>query len=118
MATALETSQYKGSDILYDVCCSVCEEDGGNTEGLFNCQKCSKYFCDECMLMHNKLHKDHVLTAKGEDENWPVTTTMMIFWSYVRSTLLKNSPCSVKTINSYFVISVFSEITSKRLHMF
>ncbi|KAH3789369.1 hypothetical protein DPMN_167547 [Dreissena polymorpha] len=45
-------------------------------EGRFHCQKCSKYVCDSCVLTHNKFLKDRAVTAKGGDDNWPVTKTV------------------------------------------
>ncbi|XP_052224438.1 probable E3 ubiquitin-protein ligase MID2 isoform X2 [Dreissena polymorpha] len=75
MAATLEEEEPKGSDVVYDVCCSICEDDGIHKEGLFNCQKCSKYFCDGCLLTHNKFLKDHSVTAKGGGDNWAVTKT-------------------------------------------
>ncbi|KAH3792184.1 hypothetical protein DPMN_145675 [Dreissena polymorpha] len=76
MAALLESSQNTGSDLFFDVCCSVCEEDGINKEGLFHCQKCSKTYCDECVLMHNKVLKNHPVTSKCAGDNWPVSTML------------------------------------------
>ncbi|KAH3792757.1 hypothetical protein DPMN_146256 [Dreissena polymorpha] len=76
MAAKLTTSQNKGCDQFYDVCCSVCEDDGINKEGLFHCQKCLKTYCNECVLMHNKVLKNHSVTTTGDDDNWPVTKTV------------------------------------------
>ncbi|KAH3792534.1 hypothetical protein DPMN_146031 [Dreissena polymorpha] len=72
MAASFETSQNKGSDVIYDVCCSVCAEDSVYKEGLFYCQKCSKSFCNECVLMHNRILKDHSVSANGKCDNWSV----------------------------------------------
>ncbi|XP_052219661.1 uncharacterized protein LOC127837007 isoform X2 [Dreissena polymorpha] len=76
MAASLESSQNTGSDLFFDVCCSVCEEDGINKEGLFHCQKCSKTYCDECVIMHNKVLKSHPVTSKCEGDNLPVSTML------------------------------------------
>ena len=73
MAANFETSPNKGSAVIYDACCSVCEEDSIHREGLFYCQKCSKTYCDECVFMHNKVLKNHPITAKGDGDNLPVT---------------------------------------------
>ncbi|KAH3792807.1 hypothetical protein DPMN_146306 [Dreissena polymorpha] len=72
MAAALEISQHKGSDVVFDVCCSICDDDGIQKEGRFNCQNCSKYFCNSCVLTHNKFLKDHLVTAQGGGDEWPV----------------------------------------------
>ncbi|XP_052219747.1 uncharacterized protein LOC127837033 isoform X3 [Dreissena polymorpha] len=72
MASNLNNSQQKGSDVFYDVCCSVCEEDGIHNEGLFHCKICFKTYCDECVKMHKKLHKDHAVSAKCDGESWYV----------------------------------------------
>ncbi|KAH3799301.1 hypothetical protein DPMN_152907 [Dreissena polymorpha] len=72
MAANFETSQIKGSDEVYDLCCSICEDDDIYKEGRFHCKKCSKYFCDSCVLTHNKFHKDHSVTEKDEGDNLPV----------------------------------------------
>ncbi|KAH3791261.1 hypothetical protein DPMN_144744 [Dreissena polymorpha] len=76
MAAKLETSQHKGSDVVYDVCCSICEDDGIHKEELFYCQKCSNYFCDSCVLTHNKFHKNHSVSEKGGVNIWPVSKTV------------------------------------------
>ena len=69
MAANFKTSQNKGPD----VCCSVTEGDGVYKEGLFYCKKCSTTFCNECVIMHKKLQKDHSVSAKGQCDNWPVS---------------------------------------------
>ncbi|KAH3792737.1 tripartite motif-containing protein 45-like [Dreissena polymorpha] len=73
MAASFETSHNKESDKIYNLCCSVCEEDSTHKEGLFYCKKCSKIVCNECVLMHNKIHEDHSVSAKGKCDNFPVT---------------------------------------------
>ncbi|XP_052221134.1 uncharacterized protein LOC127837789 isoform X1 [Dreissena polymorpha] len=72
MASNLNNSQQKASDVFYDVCCSVCEEDGIHNEGLFHCKICFKTYCDECVKMHKKLLKDHAVSAKSDGESWYV----------------------------------------------
>ncbi|KAH3791923.1 hypothetical protein DPMN_145413 [Dreissena polymorpha] len=70
MASNLETSQHKGSDVFDEDCCSVCEEDGINKKGLFQCKICVKIYCDDCVKMHKKIHKDHALSAKYDGDSW------------------------------------------------
>ncbi|XP_052223854.1 tripartite motif-containing protein 75-like [Dreissena polymorpha] len=72
MASNLKTSQQKGSDVFYEVCCSVCDEDGINNEGLFHCKICLKTYCDDCVKMHKKLLKDHAVSAKSDGDSWYV----------------------------------------------
>ncbi|KAH3792539.1 hypothetical protein DPMN_146035 [Dreissena polymorpha] len=76
MTAMFETSQSKGSDLFYDVSCSVCEDEGITKEGSFHCHTCSKSYCDKCVVMHNKIHKDHSVSEKGKCDNWPVTKTV------------------------------------------
>ncbi|XP_052222780.1 transcription intermediary factor 1-beta-like [Dreissena polymorpha] len=75
MAATLRASQDTFSDVAYDVCCSICKDDGIYTEGLFYCLKCSKYLCDSCVKTHNKFLKDHSVTTKSKCDNWPHTKT-------------------------------------------
>ncbi|KAH3792785.1 uncharacterized protein LOC127840082 [Dreissena polymorpha] len=74
MTATLEKSHVTGSDIVYD--CSICEDDGIHKEGMFFCQKCSKYFCAGCELTHRKFFKDHSVTANGESGKRPVLKTV------------------------------------------
>ncbi|KAH3849725.1 hypothetical protein DPMN_092128 [Dreissena polymorpha] len=47
------------SDVIYDYCFNVCEEDNVNKAALFYCQQCSKGYCDKCVENHNGLFKKH-----------------------------------------------------------
>ncbi|KAH3791603.1 hypothetical protein DPMN_145091 [Dreissena polymorpha] len=62
MASKLGISDQKGSDAVFDVRCTICADDAINRKGIFNCQKCSKHFCNDCVIMHNKILKDHYVT--------------------------------------------------------
>ncbi|KAH3844696.1 hypothetical protein DPMN_086957 [Dreissena polymorpha] len=64
----------KGSDLLYDFCCNVCEEKNVNNEAMFYCQKCSKGLCEDCEGLHKMFYSLHIAYEKGEIDKWPATT--------------------------------------------
>ncbi|KAH3844743.1 hypothetical protein DPMN_087005 [Dreissena polymorpha] len=66
----------KGSDLKYDFCCNVCEEDGVNKEAVFFCQQCSKALCDDCIGLHTQFFKKHVAYGREETNKWPVSTKL------------------------------------------
>ena len=62
----------KCSDILIDYCCSVCEDNDTLTEAQFYCERCSKWFCDQCVSLHGQMYKKHSTLGKSEQGKWPV----------------------------------------------
>ncbi|KAH3800418.1 hypothetical protein DPMN_154051 [Dreissena polymorpha] len=65
-----ELKQLSDSDVLFKVCCSVCEDDSVTTEAQYQCVKCEKHFCESCVALHNKLHKNHSVLAKENSYDW------------------------------------------------
>ncbi|KAH3844737.1 hypothetical protein DPMN_086999 [Dreissena polymorpha] len=66
----------KGSDLSYDFCCNLCEEDCVNKEAMFFCQQCSKGLCDVCIGLHRQFYKKHVAYGREEMDKWPVFTKL------------------------------------------
>ncbi|XP_052212091.1 uncharacterized protein LOC127831140 [Dreissena polymorpha] len=62
----------KGSDILIDYCCSVCEDNDTLKEAQTYCEVCSKWFCDQCMSLHGQMYKKHTTLGKSDQGKWPV----------------------------------------------
>ncbi|KAH3694992.1 hypothetical protein DPMN_082439 [Dreissena polymorpha] len=62
----------KGSDVLIDFCCNVCEEENLTKEAMFYCQQCNKGLCNDCIGLHNQFYKMHVANGRSEMEKWPV----------------------------------------------
>ncbi|KAH3876331.1 hypothetical protein DPMN_000170 [Dreissena polymorpha] len=51
--------------------CSVCMDNGRLTDADFHCQNCGKYYCDECLSLHNQMYKKHTAHGIYENEKWP-----------------------------------------------
>lgn len=66
-----ELKQLSDSGVVFTVCCSVCEDDTVNPEAQYQCVKCDTFFCESCVALHNKLHKNHAVLAKDESHDWP-----------------------------------------------
>ncbi|XP_052272267.1 uncharacterized protein LOC127872861 isoform X2 [Dreissena polymorpha] len=64
----------KGSDLTYDFCCNICEDDSVSKEAMFFCQQCSKGLCDDCFGLHRQFYKKHVAYGREAMDKWPVFT--------------------------------------------
>ncbi|XP_052276295.1 uncharacterized protein LOC127875339 [Dreissena polymorpha] len=62
----------KGSDILQDFLCSTCEEKQLDKMADIYCESCVKFYCGECVNMHNKLFTKHTPYGRGAMKKWPV----------------------------------------------
>ncbi|WAR26027.1 hypothetical protein MAR_011731 [Mya arenaria] len=69
MASNFESIQM-GCDFIHDFACSACEEDGLNTEAQHFCNQCTKYYCDNCVPVHNKLYKRHAVLDRKNVKKW------------------------------------------------
>jgi len=63
-----------GSDVVYDYSCSLCSEDGRNSEALYYCQDCLHCYCDGCLQLHNKLHRRHSVLDRSDVDKWSTAT--------------------------------------------
>ncbi|KAH3863912.1 uncharacterized protein LOC127866676 [Dreissena polymorpha] len=63
------------SDSVYDFNCTTCEENDLNTNALFYCDKCSKFYCHFCVGLHNQLMKKHTVLGRENMKIWPVSKT-------------------------------------------
>ncbi|XP_060600984.1 uncharacterized protein LOC132754385 [Ruditapes philippinarum] len=55
MATGRQIDTDMLSDEIFDVLCSMCTNDGRNTEGKKYCVHCHDYFCVRCVKVHSKV---------------------------------------------------------------
>jgi hypothetical protein len=55
MATGRQFDTDILSDEIFDVLCSMCRNEGRNTEGEKYCVDCHDYFCVSCVKVHSKV---------------------------------------------------------------
>ncbi|XP_060608462.1 uncharacterized protein LOC132760492 [Ruditapes philippinarum] len=55
MATGRQIDSDNLSDEIFDVLCSMCRNEGRNTEGEKYCVDCHDYFCVSCVKVHSKV---------------------------------------------------------------
>ncbi|XP_052782162.1 uncharacterized protein LOC128218522 [Mya arenaria] len=70
MAANYSSSVYQTSDLIHDFACSPCKDDGLNNEAQFFCDECKKYYCNNCVLLHNKLFRTHTVLGKQDVSKW------------------------------------------------
>ncbi|XP_052781494.1 uncharacterized protein LOC128218025 [Mya arenaria] len=70
MASKFESSIQRGCDFIHDFVCSPCEEDRLNTEAQYFCNQCTKYYCVNCVPVHNKLFKRHSVLDRKDVKKW------------------------------------------------
>ncbi|KAH3795834.1 hypothetical protein DPMN_149395 [Dreissena polymorpha] len=64
-------SLQKGSDLIYDFCCTVCEENGAyNKEVEAFCEQCFKCYCVKYVGLHNRSFNKHSLALRNELHKW------------------------------------------------
>ncbi|XP_060605724.1 uncharacterized protein LOC132758185 [Ruditapes philippinarum] len=68
MATGRQFDTDTLSDEIFDVLCSMCRNEGRNTEGEKYCVDCHDYFCVSCVKVHSKvpLCADHKVLDKSQ----------------------------------------------------
>ncbi|XP_052274046.1 E3 ubiquitin-protein ligase TRIM33-like [Dreissena polymorpha] len=74
MASNLESSINRGSDLFFDFACFPCQENDRNTEADVYCEECSKLYCNKCVEHHNLLYKKHAILGKKQISKWPRIT--------------------------------------------
>ncbi|KAH3848948.1 uncharacterized protein LOC127874096 [Dreissena polymorpha] len=74
MASNLESSINRGSDLFFDFACFPCQENDRNTEADVYCEECSKLYCNKCVEHHNLLYKKHAILSKKNISRWPRIT--------------------------------------------
>ncbi|XP_052230380.1 protein PML-like [Dreissena polymorpha] len=72
MATFLQSTIDKGSDILQDFLCSTCEDKKLDNMADFYCETCVKFYCGKCIGMHSQLFIKHAPYGRGDLKKWPV----------------------------------------------
>ncbi|KAH3771555.1 protein PML-like [Dreissena polymorpha] len=72
MATFLQSTIDKGSDILQDFLCSTCEDKKLDKMADFYCETCVKFYCGKCIGMHSQLFIKHAPYGRGDLKKWPV----------------------------------------------
>ncbi|XP_052781841.1 uncharacterized protein LOC128218265 isoform X2 [Mya arenaria] len=77
MASNFESSIQRGCDFIHDFVCSPCEEDDLNTEAQYFCNQCTKYYCVNCVLVHNKLFKRHSVLDRTDMTKWAAAPGMV-----------------------------------------
>ncbi|WAR26090.1 TRI33-like protein [Mya arenaria] len=70
MAYNLESSFQQASDLIHDFTCSPCKDDGLNNEAHFFCDECKKYYCNNCVQLHNKLFRTHSVLGRQDVSKW------------------------------------------------
>ncbi|XP_052267474.1 uncharacterized protein LOC127869173 isoform X2 [Dreissena polymorpha] len=77
MANKEETSVLqKGSDLLIDYFCSVCEDNDNLIEAQSYCESCSKWYCDQCVSLHDQMYKKHTTLGMSAKAKWPVANVV------------------------------------------
>ncbi|XP_052781787.1 tripartite motif-containing protein 66-like isoform X1 [Mya arenaria] len=77
MASNFKSSIQRGCDFIHDFACSLCEEDGLNTEAQHFCNQCTKYYCVNCVSTHNKLYKRHTVLDRKDVKKWAAPPGMV-----------------------------------------
>ncbi|XP_052778744.1 uncharacterized protein LOC128216214 [Mya arenaria] len=77
MASNFESSIQRGCDFIHDFVCFPCEEDGLNTEAQYFCNQCTKYYCVNCVPVHNKLFKRHSVLDRTDMTKWAAALGMV-----------------------------------------
>ncbi|XP_045201944.2 uncharacterized protein LOC123555364 [Mercenaria mercenaria] len=62
---AVDQNVDESSDSIHDFPCKPCSDDGKNIEGVNFCAECQTYFCQACIVHHNKCFKTHTLYNKS-----------------------------------------------------
>ncbi|XP_045201926.2 uncharacterized protein LOC123555338 [Mercenaria mercenaria] len=62
---AVDQNVDESSDSIHDFPCKPCSDDGKNIEGVNFCAECQTYFCQACIVHHNKCFKTHTLYKKS-----------------------------------------------------
>ncbi|WAR26821.1 TRI33-like protein, partial [Mya arenaria] len=70
MAANYSSSVYQTFDLIHDFACSTCKDDGLNNEAQFFCGDCKKYYCNNCVQLHNKLFRAHSVLGKQDVSKW------------------------------------------------
>ncbi|XP_052780120.1 uncharacterized protein LOC128217194 [Mya arenaria] len=70
MASTHYSSIHKASNLIHDLRCSPCEEDGLNSEVQYFCIDCSKYYCSMCESKHGGLFKRHKVLGRENVKEW------------------------------------------------
>ncbi|WAR26708.1 TRI33-like protein, partial [Mya arenaria] len=70
MASNFGSSFYQTSDLIHDFACSPCKDDGLNNEAQFFCDECKKYYCNNCVNLHNKLFRTHLVLGRQDVSKW------------------------------------------------
>ncbi|KAH3848920.1 hypothetical protein DPMN_091305 [Dreissena polymorpha] len=73
MASKMENSINRGSDLFFDFACFPCQENDRNIEADVYCEECSKLYCNKCVEYHNLLYKKHAIVSKKQISKWPET---------------------------------------------
>ncbi|XP_052223163.1 E3 ubiquitin-protein ligase TRIM33-like [Dreissena polymorpha] len=71
MASNMDSSINKGSDLVIEFSCFSCQENGSNIEAEFYCLECSTFYCSKCVEHHNVLNKKHAILGKEYISQWP-----------------------------------------------
>ncbi|WAR25717.1 TRI33-like protein, partial [Mya arenaria] len=64
------SSVHLTSDLIHDFACSPCKDDGLNNEAHFFCDECKKYYCNNCVQLHNKLFRTHSVLGRQDVSKW------------------------------------------------
>ncbi|XP_052248814.1 uncharacterized protein LOC127856561 isoform X1 [Dreissena polymorpha] len=72
MATFLQSSVEKGSDMVQDFFCSTCEEEKLEESADYYCESCVKFYCGKCIHLHSQLFKKHSPHGRSDMKKWPV----------------------------------------------
>ncbi|XP_052778418.1 uncharacterized protein LOC128215845 [Mya arenaria] len=70
MASNFSSSFNQTSDLIHDFACSLCKDDGLNSEAHFCCDECKKIYCKKCIEFHSKLFRTHVVLGKQDVSKW------------------------------------------------
>ena len=72
MAERIETPLQLAAGSLFDFLCSGCEDSSLKIDAQHFCKICKRYFCENCVDLHNQLFKNHVVLGTAEKSDWPV----------------------------------------------
>ncbi|KAH3768989.1 uncharacterized protein LOC127846517 [Dreissena polymorpha] len=72
MATFLQPTIDKGSDMVHDFLCSTCKDKKLDESAEYYCESCVKFFCGKCIDLRGQLYTKHSPHGRGDMKNWPV----------------------------------------------
>ncbi|XP_052779818.1 uncharacterized protein LOC128217040 isoform X1 [Mya arenaria] len=77
MASNFKSTIQVGCDFIHDFTCSLCKENGFNTEAHHCCTQCTNYYCQNCVSKHNVVYKKHAVLGRKDLKKWEAAHGMV-----------------------------------------